>query len=566
MSGGYSVLTALSALYPWEVEASEDLVESLSFIQAKCSAETVVRAGFGAGFVVLFVGALPAIMLFRPLLAITVISLLAFLTIHAIHSGPKLLAAFGRIEALGQSPNLIGRIVLRMQIQPATEMAVQFAADTGFGPLSRSLETHIDRARGTPRTGLISFADEWGDIFPAIRRSSHLLSTAQDATEEDRERTLDRSLEAVLDGTRDQMADFTESIRAPSTFIYSFGVMIPLALVALAPAASLAGIEVTTEAFIIIYNILLPIILIGLGLWLLIRRPVAFPPPKVTREHPDVPNSIRGPILLGIAGGIGLFVITTVLGLALLAPVSALGFGLGLALFGIYRPVAMVRAHVRAVERHLVDALYIAGRQVDEGEAVESAIDLAAKRVPGETGVVFGTASRLQNELRLTVEEAFLGTYGALNDIPSPRAYGTVSLLSIAASEGQPAGKAIVSMADHLEDLQDVERVTRRELSEVTGTLHHTAMVFAPLVAGSTIALAGGMVDQQVEGIGNVPVEALAVIVGVYLIMLCLILTPLSVGLRYGLDKALIGYEVSKALLVAAPLYVLTVFVVGLVI
>jgi len=560
-----SLIATLAKFYPWDVTASDDLTDSVQFIQSSNSPEAVVQAGYAAGIITVAVATPFLFLLFQPALAVSVTALLTLVVVHTIHSGPKLAAAFSRIEALGQVPNLIGRMVLRMQIQPSTETAVQFAADTGFGPLCRSLNSHIDQSVGTPQTGLLSFAAEWGEEFPALRRACFLLASAEDAPIEERERTLERSLEAVLDGTRDQMSEFTETIRAPSTFIYSFGVMIPLALVALAPAAAIAEVTLTREIFIIIYNILLPIVLSGLGFWLLIRRPVAFPPPEVSRSHPDVPDSVFRPVVVGVLGGAGVYLIVQVIELGQLAPVSAIGFGLGMTLYLTYKPIADVRAYVRDVEEHLVDALYIAGRQISQGESVESAIDVAANRVPGETGAVFATASRLQTELRVSVEDAFLGTYGALADVPSPRAYGTVSLLSIAAKEGRSAGDAIVSMAEHLEDLQDVERVTRRELGEVTGTLHHTAMYFAPLVAGSTIALAEGIVIQQAEEVAHVPVESLAIVIGIYLILLCLILTPLSVGLRYGLDRALIGFEVSKSLLVSTPLYVLTVFVVGLV-
>lgn len=569
MTNAFPVFVGLfSALYPWEVEVSQELEESLSFIKAEYEATEVVRAGFGAGIVTFFLS-LPLLFTTLPVVAaIPLMLVFSIVVVHFVHITPNVLAAFGRTEALGESPNLIGRIVLRMHIQPATETAVTFAAETGFGRLSESLSYYIDRAMGTHRTGLTDFADEWGDEFPAIRRSAHLLSTAQDAPDAQRSRTLDRALSAMLDGTRDQMSAFTESIRAPAMMLYAFGVMVPLALVGLVPAASLAGITMTVDVFIILYNIILPVGIISVSVWILIRRPVAFPPPEVNWDHPDVPSNKWPPFGIGVlAGGIG-YLGTVLLGIGYLAPISAVGIGLGATMYFLYRPIAAVRTHTRAVEEHLVDALYIIGRQVDENEAVESAIALAGKRIPGETGAVFRRAAEIQHQLHLTVEEAFLGEYGALKNVPSPRARGTASLLAIAANEGQPAGRAIVEMANHLDDLRDVERQTRRELSQVTGTLQNTALIFGPLVAGATIGLATVMSAQGITAMdmGSLPTESLGLIVGVYILILSVILTALSIGLQYGLDRSLVGYQVGKTLLISIPVYVLSIFAIGLII
>jgi Flp pilus assembly protein TadB len=456
-----------------------------------------------------------------------------------------------------------------MQIQPATETAVKFAARTGIGPLADNLSDHIDRAMGTPETGLISFADDWAEEFPALRRSAHLLSTAEDAPEAERNRTLDRSLDAVLDGTRHQMAEFTSTIRGPTTALYAFGVMLPLACVALIPAVALAGIQLTIWPFVLFYDVVLPTGILAASVWLLVRRPVAFPPPNISRHHPDVPNRLWLSLLAGGAIGGGATIVTYLFGPSFLAPVAGVGLTVGPALLIFYQPIMSVRSYVRDVEDHLTDALYIVGRQVSEGEAVESSLEKAAERVPAETGEVFEEAVGLQRRLHVSVDEAFLGEYGALEDIPSPRARGTASLLSIASKEGQPAGRAIVSMADHLEELQEVERKGKRKLSKVTSTLDNTAAYFGPMVGGATVALGqqivqGGALESATQsGVEPLPVDQLGLVVGAYVLLMSIILTALSVSLRNGIDRSLVGYHVGRSLVSATPIYVVSVFLVG---
>jgi len=385
------------------------------------------------------------------------------------------------------------------------------------------------------------------------------------------------------------MADFTSSIQGPTTALYAFGVMLPLALVALFPAAGIAGFGggVSIWFFFLVYNILLPGILIGASVWLLVRRPVAFPPPRVTRAHPDVPTSTTPSVLGGLGVGVAAAVATFLFGPSALAPIAGLGMGLGVFLVIYYRPIMNVRNHVKDVEEHLVDALFLTGRLVAEDNAVEAAIEQGADRIPAATGEVFQRASNLQRRVHVGVHEAFHGEYGALRNVPSTRADSTTTLLAIASEEGQPAGKALISMANHIEELQEVEQETKRSLSAVTDTLDNTASFFGPMVAGATVGLAGGIASEAEDGgidaggdaaggaglPGNFDLELedglaispdqLGLVIGVFVILLCLILVPLSVSLKHGFDRSLVGYSVGTALVAATPIYIITMMLVS---
>lgn len=561
----------LAALYPWPVAVSDDLEEAVAFLDYPRPATEIVRAGYAAGMVavlpILSLAVLiPGSLFVRMIVGLTLGAAIPLGVVHAIHSAPHLFAALRRTRALGETPDLIGRAVLRMKIQPAAENAVRFAATTGHGPLAESLLDHIERSIGTPETGLIAFAESWSDRFPALRRSAHLLETAQDAPEGERARTLDRALQAVLTGTRDQMADFTATIQSATTAVFAFGIILPLALIALVPAAGVVKqIDLPIWAFVLIYNFIIPVGLVVISAWLLSRRPVAFPPPNVTRSHPDVPDRLWPAVVTAVAGGLAAGVVTLIIARTYLVPIAVLGVGLGGGLMVYYKPILDVRNYVREVEKHLVDALYLVGRRVSEKEAVESAIAHAGERIPGETGVVFENAAGVQERLHLSVEESFMGEYGALRDVPSSRARSTASLLAIAADEGYPAGRAIVSMADHLEELQEVEDRTRRQLETVTNRLENTAALFGPLIAGATVGMSAGIAE-RISGTSQgtpMPTDQLGIVVGLFVITLCLILVPLSLALQYGLDRSLIGYHVGRALLMGVPLYVVAIIAVG---
>jgi hypothetical protein len=548
----------LARLYPWEVEIgdgdgdgiddgeSTDLRRAVTYLDWQTDPETVVRSGYGAALVVASVGLLGSAVA-PDSLRISVVALtfaVALGVARLARRGPVALATARRTAALGAAPALVARAVLRMRVEPASERAAAFAA-RGEGRLAADLAEHVRRAAGTPRSGLGDFGAAWAEWNPPLRRAALLVESAADAPAGEREATLDRAMDAILDGTRDRMAEFAEAVRGPTTALYAFGVLLPLALVAVLPAARVAGLPLSVPVLVVLYDLLLPAVLIGAGAWLLVRRPAAFPPPEVSREHPAVPDRNWPTVVAGVGAGL-----VAVLGTAPLPAwtrwPAAVGLAVGAGLVVRFRPVKLVRDDARAAEANLTDALYLVGRRVGDGEAVESALGAAAPEVAGRTGELLAETAGVQRRLRVGVREAFLGEYGALADVPSPQARSVAALLAIAAREGRPAGRAVVSMADHVEDLQRVEREARRDLASVTGTLRNTAGVFGPLVGGATVALADGMAAGTLGD--PLPTAALGLAVGSYVLLMAAILTALATGLERGFDRALVGYRVGLAL------------------
>jgi hypothetical protein len=539
----------LVRLWPWPVETDADLDRALAFLDANFDSRSLTRVGNGAGVLVALAGLLALALAPAHLRAPVAAGLLALALgiAYATRRGPIWLATARRTAALGTAPALVARAVLRMRVEPASERAAAFAAEES-GPLADSLAEHVRRTAGTPDSGLAAFGATWADWNPPLRRAVLLVEAAAEAPAGERGRTLDRAMDAILDGTRDRMAAFAGRVRGPTTALYAFGVMLPLALVAVLPAARVAGLPLSIPVLIVLYDLLLPVILVCAGAWLLVRRPAAFPPPAVPRSHPDVPDR-RWPAL---GAGVALALVALV-GTAPLPGwtrwISVSGASLGATLVVWFRPVKLVRDDARAVEAHLTDALYLVGRRVSDGAAVETAIADAAPEVAGRTGETLAEAAGVQRRLRVGVRESFLGDHGALADVPSPQARSVAALLAIAAREGRPAGRAVVSMADHVDDLQRVEREARRELASVTGTLRNTAAIFGPLVGGATVALADGMATGTLGE--PLPTAALGLAVGGYVLLLATILTALATGLERGFDRALVGYRLGLALLSA---------------
>lgn len=576
---------------------SAELRRAIGFLGWHRDASWIITTGYRAGVAVGLLAAVVVALLAGPLVGLPMGAALGLAATHVVHRVPVWLATLRRTRALGAAPGLVGRLVLCMRLDPSTERAVRFAARTGRGPLARALARHERRSVNAPTSGLRSFAQEWREWFPAIERASTLLRTAAAAPPERRGRSLDRALEATLTGTTERLAAFVGAVEGPVSALYAFGVLLPLAFVALLPATAASGVPLPASAVAGVYLVVLPVALVAAGAWLLARRPVAFPPPRVGADHPAVPDRRVHAIAVGALVAAGAGVVTSAIVARWAAPIAAAGVGIGAALLVAARPRRVVLTRVNETESGLPDAMTVVGGAVAEGVAVERAIASAGERLTGATGDLFARAGRRSDTLRVDVREAFVGEGGPAATVPSPRVHGAVALLAIAAREGRPAGDVVLELADQLERLRELERDARRQLATVTGTLSNTAAVFAPLVGGATVALATGIDAAGVDGLqslsagvsatapsdggslvgvtpgpsaGNeagshpLPVPVLGQIVGVYTLQLAVILTGLSTGLERGFDLTLVAYRVGIALPTATVTYLVAFVAAGL--
>ena len=559
------LLEAVAAAYPWEVATSEDLRLALDFLDRPVTPETIVRAGYVVGTVFGTCIGCSGVLLsgeYRHVFALVAV-VLGLLVTHVIHATPRLWAKARRTRALGAAPDLVARAVLSMRLSASPERAAAFTARTGEGRLAASLGEYVRANRGAPESGLHSFGAAWADLFPSLRRSVSLVSAAGDAPEEDRNRLLDRALSVVMDGTRDGMASFGARVRTPATALYAFGVLLPTALVALLPAGGAVGVAVTPTSVVVLYDLVLPAAVLGAAVWLLAHRPVAFPPPEIARDHPDVPA--RGGLVAGVSLAAGLIAAVVVAQFTpgWGPPVTGAGLCVGLALWLRYGPVVALYDRIDRVEQSLPDALTLIGRRVANGSAVETALADAAAELDDPIGDLLAAGVRRQRQLQIGVEEAFLGRHGALERLPSPRVRGSFALLSVAAREGRPAGTALLALAEHVEELRGIEQEARQDLAHVCRTLQTTGAFFAPMVAGSTVALAGGIDAGALRADGGQSLVWLGGPVGVYVLVLAVLLPTLSVGLTRGFDRALVGHRAGQALVCATGTYMGAYLLVG---
>ncbi len=466
--------------------------------------------------------------------------------------GTWLFEWYRRSQAVGSGPVLIAFAIVHLRLSPALEEAIDFAADAVGGPLGASLDRHR-RAEPTGRLALERFGADWADQDPSLERAASLLGAAVEAPAEDRPESLEKALDAVLEGSRARVARFGAEIQGPATGIYAFGVMLPLALVGMLPVVATTGNGVSILLLAAVYDVLIPTGLLLASLWLATRRPAivgqSFDPAVLA--HSD---GVARSAALGLLTATATAVLAPLVFPRWSIPIAAPGVGVGVALLSFLAPITERQAHLEALEAGLPDALSIAGRTIAEGSPVERTVASVGNQLTGPTGNLFQRAARRRDRLGTTVRGAFFGRTGVLAEVASTRADTAMELLVAAGRHGFPAGPTLRTVGGYLDALQQVERTARRELAQTTSTLRQTAMVFAPSIAGATVAMATGM--DTVDATGQaIDVSVLGIVVGVYILLLGIILPTLAVVLERGFDPVRIGYRCGVALLVGALLY-----------
>jgi hypothetical protein len=142
---------------------------------------------------------------------------------------------------------------------------------------------------------------------------------------------------------------------------------------------------------------------------------------------------------------------------------------------------------------------------------------------------------------------------------------------------------SLIRIADHLKQLQEVEKKITDMLYELTSTLRSTVSVFAPLIAGVTLSITTlistilvsiqtKQSPENITGISttfsgaagsfmteNIRPEYFVLVIGVYLIELVILLTRFTNGLNEGDDTATFMYSLGKTMPMSIAVFSITV-------
>ncbi len=444
-----------------------------------------------------------------------------------------------KISSLGDIPEILSYIVMSMKLVPNLEHAVLFAARNSDRPLAKDLKKLTWdlnlRIYSSMDDALLSFADLWGRNSEYFKRSLHLIkSSTAEPDEAQRVITLNRALDISLEGTESLMESFAAKLKTPSYILYSIFILIPLALVALLPAVTVVGMKPEIIDLVLLYDLVFPALAALYSEYILMQRPVAFTPRQIPDSHPDLAD-IRQKKRFAMLLSVLIILLTAPLGYLLLklgnpgeivstAPLGGyfsptlpiiLGGTAGISIYLYFSsvPYKKIRDRIKEMEQEFADSLFVLGRRISEGKAPEKAFAHTARTMEGsKIGEAFEEISMNLLSMRTNLKDAiFDEDFGAFRHIYSERIRNTMLLFTESVHKNhEAAGASIIKLADHLKELSAVEERIRRSLYDVTSTMRSTAVIFAPLIAGITLALSEvitKILGQVAERINRVPAD-----------------------------------------------------------
>ncbi len=512
----------------------------------------------------------------------------------------KIYSQWMKVRSLGDMPEILSYMVMSMKLVPNMEVAIRFAGESSDRPLAKDLRKmlwnlHVREYRGMDDATL-EFANIWGKNSEYFKRALHLIkSSTSEPDEAQRIITLNRALDIVLENTKKLMENFASRLKSPTYVLYSIFILIPLALVALMPAITVVGIRFGIGTLVILYNIALPLATFAYAEYILMQRPATFVPRSIPDSHPELRSikkkkataaiiSVAIAVTIALLGYLwmqlgnpGNIISTATLegilpkGLLILwGIVFAIAFYLNVS----YTPYKKIRDEIKMMETEFSDALFVLGRRISEGRATEEAFMHTASTMQGSQ--IAGAFERISLNLvsiRADILTAiFDDEFGAFKDVYSERIRTTMKLFVESAHKShEAAGVAIVKLADHLKELQDVEQNIKRSLYDMTSTMRSTAAIFAPLIAGVTMALSEVIAKilqnishsmehlpaNLIPGSGqispadleqSIPPDLFMLSIGIYLILITVILTRFSGTIEYGGDRAQLMYDLGQVL------------------
>lgn len=509
----------------------------------------------------------------------------------------KIKAGFMKISSLGDIPEILSYIIMSMKLVPNLEHAVLFAARNSQRPLATDLKKLTWdlnlRLYNSMDDALLSFADLWGRNSEYFKRSLHLIkSSTAEPDEAQRVITLNRALDISLEGTESLMEAFAEKLKTPSYVLYSIFILIPLALVALLPAVTVVGMKPEITDLVLLYDFVFPSLAAIYSEYILMQRPVAFIQGKIPDAHPDLAD-IRQRKRIAILSGVIVCALTAPLGYVLLALGNPGGIvsttplggyllpalplvvggtaGLSIYLYSSSLPYKKIRDRIKQMEQEFADSLFVLGRRISEGKSPEEAFAHTARTMEGsKIGEAYEGISMNLLSMRTNLRDAvFDEEFGAFRHVYSERIRNTMLLFTESVHKNhEAAGASIIKLADHLKELSGVEERIRRSLYDVTSTMRTTAAIFAPLIAGITLALSEvitKILNQVSERVSKVPADLsgmpveispetfsqsippdqFLLAIGVYIVLISAILTRFAGAIEYGGEREQLKYDLA---------------------
>lgn len=449
-----------------------------------------------------------------------------------------------RLAASNQMVLCILYIVMYMRHTSNLEHAIKFASEHIGPPLNLDFKRifwNIQTEKFfTIKESLDDYLESWRGWSLEFVEAFHLIEgSLYEPSEGRRVELLEKALQVMLEGTYEKMLHYAHELQSPITALHMLGVVLPvLGLVIFPLIGGFLGGLIKWWHIAVLYNIVLPIFVVLLGLNILAKRPTGYGESDILRENPEYKRLERTTFL-------GAEVNPAVIGVMLALPFLIIGFspwilpiinpgfdfslpggkfldyqsgngpyGVGALIAGLFVPMGAaiglgtyykaktkrlikLKEKINSLEKEFSGAIFQLGNRVADGIPVEVAFGYVADSMRGTpSGEFFSKVDSNVRRLGMGVEAAiFDSTRGAILGFPSKLIESSMKVLVQSARKGPlVVSKSLLTISTYADRIRQVNERLKDLLAEVISSMKAQITFLTPLIAGIVIGVSSMVV------------------------------------------------------------------------
>ena len=206
---------------------------------------------------------------------------------------PNFLANNWRMKASNQMVLCIFYVVTYMRHTSNLERALSFAAGHLSPPLSFDIKKVLWDVESEKFDSLKESLDDylrtWRKYNMEFIESMHLIeSSLYETTEGRRLDALDKSLSVILEETYEKMLHYAHNLKGPLTALHMLGIILPILGLVILPLLVSFMPEVKWYHLLVLYNVVLPVIVLYLARNILSTRPTGYGESDISESNTEL--------------------------------------------------------------------------------------------------------------------------------------------------------------------------------------------------------------------------------------------------------------------------------------
>ena len=330
--------------------------------------------------------------------------------------------------------------------------------------------------------------------------------------------------EVALDAVRLMGERYSASLTAPCMAVYSLCILAPLVIMTIIPVMGIGGLfgsmAIDEGVLTLIMLVLIPAVMVGICMWLRSANPF------LERGHG---TDLR--VLLPALAIVPIFIMMAALGRSVEESLTISAITAALSTMILSFADRRKEQARRRAEDGLRDCVFEMGTAMLSGGIFEN----ASVDAMGSRPECAEAASALGREMDICRGDVESAVEKALSPISEEVSRVLCDVRRCSMTDGEEAGRLASSVGRQFQNRADVMTGLELKLKSMTDMMTGTAMIFAPMVLGLSIALLGPL--SEISGFQGM--EGTGLITTAYLIELCAMVSLMSASL--GTDSSLGG-------------------------